>query len=257
MMDFNELHRIIGETVEPELLEEALTHRSFGEGLKTIPNLERLEFLGDSVLGFVVTEEIFNRYPHLDETKLTQVRISLVSEPNLAVAAKRCGLNNHVRVGKGVIKQGDSQRPSILADAFEAVIGAIFVDKGLEAASRFVHREILDHLSEVQELLHQFDPRSDLADLCIKAKLALRYEYSHSGPDNARVHTAVVFVNEQPIAEGSAATRKAAATAAASAALALPRFAKGGKAKAPLTKANAAKAQATPKTAPTETSPEA
>ena len=232
-MDIQALHQIIGEPIDANLLQEALTHRSFGDGQKTVPNLERLEFLGDSVLGFVVTEDIFRRLPNLDETKLTQVRIALVSEPNLAVAAKRSGICKHLRLGNSVIKQNDQERPSILADAFEAVIGAIFIDRGLESARKFIQREILDHLDEVGDLLHQFDPRGDLAEYCQKKKLDLKYEYSHVGPDNARVYTAKVLVRNQYLAEGTGQTRRAAATAAAAATLALPQFSDSTKTKPP------------------------
>jgi len=220
-MDINALRLIIGESVDAQLLEEALTHRSFAEGAGGIPNLERLEFLGDSVLGFVVTEDIFARFPELNETKLTQVRIKLVSEPNLAVACRRAGINAHIRLGKGVIRQGDQDRPSILADVFEAVIGAIFVDKGLDAARRFVHAQILDHLEDVDDILHQFDPRADLEEFCRKRKLNFVYEYSAEGPANQQVFTARVLINKAPMGVGTGATRKAAATAAAAATLVL------------------------------------
>lgn len=116
-----------------ELLEQALTHRSFGS-----PNNERLEFLGDGVLGCVVAEALVARFPRLSEGELSRLRANLVREEALAAAAGELGLAQHLRLGQGESASGGAQRPSILADALEALYGAVFLDAGYDAARRSV-----------------------------------------------------------------------------------------------------------------------
>jgi len=119
----------------PRLLEQALTHRSH-----STPHNERLEFLGDSILNFVVAAELFARFPALEEGRLTRMRASLVREESLHRAALEIGLGDHLRLGKGALKSGDFRRASVLADALEAVFGAVFLDAGFEAARLMIVR---------------------------------------------------------------------------------------------------------------------
>lgn len=120
---------------QPELLASALTHRSHGRD-----NNERLEFLGDAVLGFVVAAELYARYPEMDEGTLSRLRASLVKRETLAVLARELDLGAHLRLGSGEMKSGGHRRESILADALEAVIGAVYLDSGIETARELVHR---------------------------------------------------------------------------------------------------------------------
>jgi ribonuclease-3 len=118
---------------DPRLLEQALTHRSRGAG-----NYERLEFLGDGVLGCAVADELYARFPQLSEGKLTRLRASLVREEALAEVAKTLGIGEYLRLGEGELAAGPEARPSILADAVEAVLGAVFLDGGYAAARKAV-----------------------------------------------------------------------------------------------------------------------
>ena len=119
--------------VDPRLLEQALTHRSRGA-----ENYERLEFLGDGVLGCAVADELYARFPQLSEGKLTRLRASLVREEALVEVAKTLGIGEHLRLGEGELAAAPEARPSILADAVEAVLGAVFLDGGYEAARKAV-----------------------------------------------------------------------------------------------------------------------
>jgi ribonuclease III len=135
-MKHDELEQALGHRfATPRLLEQALTHRSH-----STPHNERLEFLGDSVLNFVVAAEVFARFPALEEGRLTRMRASLVREESLHRVALAIGLGDHLRLGKGALKSGDFRRASVLADALEAVFGAVFLDAGFDAARDMIAR---------------------------------------------------------------------------------------------------------------------
>jgi ribonuclease-3 len=136
----------------PRLLEQALTHRSRGAD-----NNERLEFLGDGVLGCAMADELYARFPALSEGKLTRLRASLVREEALAEVAKSLGLAEFVRLGEGEIAAGPEPRPSILADALEAVLGAVFLDAGYDAARKTV-------LATFGPLIERLDPERPAKD---------------------------------------------------------------------------------------------
>ncbi|TAK82310.1 MAG: ribonuclease III [Betaproteobacteria bacterium] len=136
----------------PRLLEQALTHRSCGAD-----NYERLEFLGDGVLGCAVADELYGRFPQLSEGKLTRLRASLVREEALAEVAGTLGIAELLRLGEGELAAGPQPRPSILADALEAVIGAVFLDGGYEAARKAV-------LAAFGPLIDQLDPERPAKD---------------------------------------------------------------------------------------------
>lgn len=131
---------------EPGLLREALTHRSFG-----IPHNERLEFVGDAVLNCAVALALFERFPATQEGDLSRARANLVNRDTLAQLARQMGLGAHIRLGDGELKSGGADRPSIIADALEAVLGAVFVDGGFPAA-----RAVIDRI--YADLLHAADP---------------------------------------------------------------------------------------------------
>lgn len=142
-MSFAALERRLNHTfANPALLQQALTHRSH-----SARHNERLEFLGDGVLNFVVAALLFERFQHIDEGDLSRVRASLVKQSTLADIAQRLDLSGYLRLGEGELKSGGFRRPSILADAVEAILGAIYLDQGFEAVRQVIaglYRELLD-----------------------------------------------------------------------------------------------------------------
>jgi ribonuclease-3 len=156
----------------PELLEQALTHRSFGS-----PHNERLEFLGDGVLGCVVAEALMTRFAHLSEGELSRLRARLVRKEALAQAAVALGLAVHLRVGQGEAASGGAERPSILADALEALFGAVFLDAGYESARRVVLATLGGALAGVDERASAKDPKTALQEVLQARRHGLpRYE---------------------------------------------------------------------------------
>jgi ribonuclease III len=145
---------------DPTLLDAALTHRSAGRG-----NYERLEFLGDAVLNFAVAVLVFHAYPDADEGDLSRYRASLVSGQSLAEAAAGLGLGEQLRLGSGELKTGGYRRGSILADALEALFGAVYVDGGLEAARGVIERLLADRLAGLPEADDLKDPKTRLQEL--------------------------------------------------------------------------------------------
>ncbi|MCS6997021.1 MAG: ribonuclease III [Casimicrobiaceae bacterium] len=145
--------------IEPKRLTEALTHRSFGQ-----PHNERLEFIGDSVLNCVIALALFERFPALPEGQLSRIRANLVSQPTLHALALRLDLPQHLRIGEGEEKSGGRERPSMLADALEAIIGAIALDGGFEAAHRVVLRLYEHRLAAIDPREGGKDPKTRLQE---------------------------------------------------------------------------------------------
>jgi len=145
--------------VEPRLLREALTHRSFGQ-----PHNERLEFIGDSVLNCVIALALFERFSDLPEGQLSRMRANLVSQPALHALAVRIDLPEHLRIGEGEEKSGGRDRPSILADALEAVFGAIMLDSGFDAAREVILRLYAQRLAAVNPREGGKDPKTRLQE---------------------------------------------------------------------------------------------
>lgn len=168
-MDRERLQREIGYRFSrPGLLEQALTHRSYGA-----PHNERLEFLGDGVLNCVVTAELFERFANLPEGDLSRSRARLVRQEALYGMAQRLALGAHLRLGEGELKSGGSSRPSILADAFEALIGAIFLDGGFGAAREIVLRLCGPLLADLDPSVLEKDPKTLLQELLQARRIAL------------------------------------------------------------------------------------
>lgn len=142
------------------LLAQALTHRSFGT-----PHNERLEFLGDSVLGFAIARELFARFAAQPEGKLSRIRASLVREQTLAEIAGAIGLGEQLKLGEGEIRSGGANRPSILADALEAVFGAVLLDGGPEAAATVILKLYTERLDEIDPRQEAKDPKTRLQEL--------------------------------------------------------------------------------------------
>lgn len=213
-MNLDDLDRKLGLAIDRGLLTQALTHSSFSYENNNQPNGERLEFLGDSVLGFVVTAHLYTNHPDRSEAELTRMRLAVVSTDALDGIARELELENHMRLGKGQqIPQGKSK---MLADAVEAIIGAAYVDQGIEAASGLIERLVLPLLSED---FAANDPKSLLdAKASARAFPAPVYETTFEGPTNDRTFTSVVLVG-QLTATASARSRKEAEKLAAAALL--------------------------------------
>ena len=168
-MDRDRLQQHLGYRFsDPALLAQALTHRSHGS-----PHNERLEFLGDSVLNCVVAAELFSRFGALSEGDLSRLRARLVRQEALHRLAQDLGLGEHLHLGEGELKSGGSGRPSILADALEALVGAIFLDGGFEAAREFVRRLIQPLLAELDPRDPGKDPKTLLQELLQARRIAL------------------------------------------------------------------------------------
>lgn len=211
--------RVGHDFADPSLLELAVTHRSWSaEHAGAAPN-ERLEFLGDAVLGLVITDHLYRTYPDLPEGELAKARAWLVSAPTLAEVAAELGLGDAVRLGKGEHRSGGSAKPSILADGFEAVIGALYLDGGYELASRFVLRSLADHIEDAARGPGGHDFKTQLQELAARQGDILPvYELRDEGPDHDKRFFAQVLVGGVARGRGEGRSKKQAEQAAAKAA---------------------------------------
>jgi len=215
--------------VDQSLIVQALTHRSFvndpgginsvGENLK---NNESLEFLGDSVLGFIISARIFQLYPDLNEGELSKIKAYLVSAANLVLLARGISLGDFIYLSRGEEKTGGRNKRAILVDAYEAIIGAIYLDGGVKAASDFIERQI-----------HTFLQNLDIRQLTYGDFKSALQEYLHNlgrpepvyhvvdelGPDHKKIFVIQVVIDEEVVAEASGNTKKAAQQSAARLAL--------------------------------------
>ena len=203
------------------LLLNALTHSSYANENREegVPSNERLEFLGDSVLGFTAAKHLYAVEPSLPEGKMTRLRAELVCEHSLYGVARELDLGAYLRMGHGEEKNGGRQRASILADATESVIAAIFLDGGIEAAVSFVERMVLS--PEAVKAHHASDYKTELQELVQrKPDQQLKYtDAGESGPDHDKVFLSEVSLNGELIGRGSGRTKKEAEQAAACRAL--------------------------------------
>ena len=204
-----ELRAVLGvPDLDPELLTHALTHRSFAYENGQVPNNERLEFLGDSVLGLVVTDALFTTHPDLPEGQLAKLRSAVVSAKALAVVARTLGIGEHVRLGRGEEATGGRDKASILSDTVEAVIGAIYVQFGIERASEVLHRIFDPVIADAARLGAALDWKTSLQEVAANHGLGVpRYVVESEGPDHARQFTAAVHVGDQ-VFDGGAGTSK-------------------------------------------------
>jgi ribonuclease III len=203
-----------------ETLERALTHRSYAYENGGLPTNERLEFLGDSVLSLVVTDTLYKGHPTLPEGQLAKLRAAVVQMSTLAeVAARELNLGSFVRLGRGEEGTGGRDKPSILADTLEAVIGATYIDCGLDEASGLVHR-LFDPVIERSALLGAgLDWKTSLQELTADRGLGVpEYHVRDSGPDHQKMFKAVVKVGTRELGEGDGRSKKAAEQLAAEAA---------------------------------------
>lgn len=210
---------------DASLMTAAMTHSSYANEHRDLhmPNNERLEFLGDSILGLVSADYVFHRYPHVPEGQLTKVRAAVVCEKTLYEVAKELGLDHHLLLGNGEEMGGGRKRPSILADSVEALIGAIYLDGGLEAARAFIMTWLPDKV-DMAEQGHAFrDYKTALQEIVQKNRQeTLSYRLSgESGPDHDKRFTVQVLLNSNIFAEGVGRSKKEAEQMAARAALEL------------------------------------
>ena len=205
----------------PELLKNALTHSSYANENKAegMSSNERLEFLGDSVLGFVTARHLYAMEPALPEGKMTRLRAELVCEKSLYGVACDLDLGKYLRMGKGEEQNGGRERASILADAVEAVLAAMFLDGGIDAPARFIEENILS--PESIERHHSADYKTELQELVQqKSGQVLTYiPAGESGPDHDKMFCAEVSLNGEVIGRGAGRTKKEAEQAAACEAL--------------------------------------
>jgi ribonuclease-3 len=217
--DTTELLSAIGVPLGAELLERALMHRSFAYENGGLPTNERLEFLGDSVLGLIVTDTLFNQYPDLPEGQLAKLRAAVVNMRALAGVARGLKLGDYVRLGKGEEGTGGRDKSSILADTLEAVIGAVYLDKGLPAADALVHRLFDPVIARSARLGAGLDWKTSLQELTAAEVLGVpEYHVEESGPDHQKSFRASVRIGTQTYGEGEGRSKKEAEQQAAEAA---------------------------------------
>lgn len=203
----------------PELLQLALTHRSWCAENAGNESNERLEFLGDAVLGLVVTEHLYDRYPDLPEGELAKARAGVVSSIALAEAATELGLGPALRLGRGEHRSGGRAKPSILADALEAVIGAVHLDGGVEASRRLVLGLLAEQTALSAEGPGGHDHKTRLQELAARQWEELpSYDLRDEGPDHAKTFYATVSVGGEVRGAGEGRSKKQAEQAAARAA---------------------------------------
>ena len=215
--DLGELQRRLDLTFEDEsLLLRALTHRSYAfEHPPLVPN-ERLEFLGDAVLGLVVTDEIFHAHPDEQEGRLAKVRAAAVRTESLADVARELGLGGFVRLGRGEAASGGADKDSILADGLEAVIGAVYVDQGFPAAYRVVTGLFDQRLTKLGAIGAALDFKTSLQELAASSFDGLpQYRVEDSGPDHSKTFDATVWVDGEEVGRGTGHSKKVAEQAAA------------------------------------------
>jgi ribonuclease-3 len=206
----------------PQLLITALTHRSALNEKKGAPiSNERLEFLGDAVLEVIVSNYLYHRFPHRPEGDLTHLRSQVVQTKTLATVARKLKLGSLVFLSKGEKKSGGAQNDSLLADLFEAVIGAIYLDQGLETTTKFIQQHLLSHIKQIKQEAKIVDYKSLLQEkLQARYKTAPVYRISKtSGPDHHKKFTVKVFLKRQAIGQGSGFSKQDAEQKAAQAAL--------------------------------------
>ena len=206
---------------DKNLLLTALTHSSYAnEKNDRSLSYERLEFLGDSILGLITAEFLFQHRPRLPEGRMTRLRAELVCEGSLKVIAQELGIGDYMRLGRGEERSGGRERASILADMVESVIAAIYLDSGMEEARRFVIEKLLSH-ADLGEQHRIADYKTELQELVQrKADGHVSYELTgESGPDHQKVFYFTVYINGEAAGEGSGRSKKEAEQAAACAAL--------------------------------------
>ena len=198
------------------MLELALTHRSFSYEAGGIPTNERLEFLGDSVLGLVVTDELYKQFPNLDESRLSPLRSGVVNMRALAQIARDIKLGEHLRIGKGEEATNGRDKNSILADSLEALVGAIYIQHGYAKTAEIVLEWIKPALTLASDMGASLDSKTALQELTSDLNLSSpEYEITESGPDHDKSFIATVIVSGEKFPNGEGKSKREAEQAAA------------------------------------------
>lgn len=214
---YDDLREALGAPeLEAGLLDRALTHRSYAYENGGLPTNERLEFLGDSVLGVVVTDTLYRSHPDLSEGRLAKLRAAVVNARALAEVARRIDLGSHIKLGRGEESTGGRDKSSILSDTVEAVIGAVYLSGGFEAANQVVHL-LFDPLMEAAAGLGAgLDWKTSLQELSAEHSLGVpEYVIEDAGPDHEKTFTAQVQVGDTLYGQGTGRSKKEAEQQAA------------------------------------------
>nr|WP_091188067.1 ribonuclease III [Microbacterium humi] len=215
-MDRGPLLAVLGVSLDPELLQLALTHRSYAYEHGGLPHNERLEFLGDSVLGLAITTKLYRDNPTLPEGDLARMRAAVVSTVALAEVAERISLGPYLLLGRGEELTGGRQKASILADTMEALFGAVYLDNGQDAATALVLRLVGPLLNDSARFGAAMDPKTSLQEAAAAhGGESPVYEVTSSGPDHDRRFSATVTVVGLVSATGTGTSKKQAEMAAA------------------------------------------
>ena len=215
--DRRRLAEAVGLALEPALLERALTHRSYAYENGGLPTNERLEFLGDSVLGLVITDALYRDNPDVTEGHLAKLRAAVVNMRALAIVARSLDLGRHLLLGRGEETTGGRDKASILADGLEALIGAVYLTGGLPGASAFVHRLFDRLLRDSATLGASLDWKTSLQELSAAELLGTpEYQVTESGPDHAKSFVAWAVVAGERLGRGTGTSKKLAEQEAAS-----------------------------------------
>ena len=215
--DLSRFEKVLGYTFRDRaLLVQALTHSSFvnEQKINKKPDYERLEFLGDAVLEMISSAYLYRTFPDKKEGEMSKIRASLVCEGALAFDARQLGIREYIQLGKGEEATGGRSKESIIADVMEAVIGALFLDGGIEQSKRFIDTYVLSNIDAVQMFV---DSKSLLQEMSQGENLGtIRYEIcGESGPEHDKIFEVRVFVGDKNLGEGTGKTKKAAEQQAA------------------------------------------
>ena len=206
----------LGVTLTTESVELALTHRSFAYESGGIPTNERLEFLGDAVLGVVIAHELFRRHPNYSEGQLAKMRSAVVNARALAGVARELALGSHIKLGKGEETTGGRDKSSILSDTLEAIIGATYLEQGMSVAHELVTRLFADLLDYSASLGAGLDWKTSLQELAAERGLGVpTYVVAQSGPEHAKEFEAHIVLGQQSFGAGHGSNKKEAEQQAA------------------------------------------
>lgn len=203
----------LGIPVAPgSIYETALTHRSYAfEQTEPPAHNERLEFLGDAILEALVTDLIYSEYPDLAEGEMARLRASVVNTQALAEAARSVHLGEHIRLGKGEENSGGRDKESLLANTFEAVVGALYLDKGLDGVKKALRGFFAEEVRRLHDAGERYDVKTALQEVVVRVTGAPpTYRVASSGPDHAKRFAAEVFVEERVMGAGSGRSKKEA-----------------------------------------------
>ena len=210
------LFTVVGERIDESLLLRALTHRSYSYENGGLPNNERLEFLGDSVLGLVVTDSLYAAHPDVAEGQLAKLRAAVVNMRALAEVARTMGLGEYIFLGRGETATGGRDKASILADTMEAVIAAIYLSGGMPVATTFVHHVLDPLMVSSASLGAGLDWKTSLQELTASGSLGVpEYHVTEQGPDHQKSFNAYVSVGGKPMGTGAGSSKKEAEQMAA------------------------------------------